>query len=110
MFMLSGDVKLQLMGAQSAGVLYRQCYIGGGAGGTGGTAPPPNDGVGGTMHSGPPNSDTSGLWTKHTVFGKTLLRVTKFERTFLERVSVAGSFGHPMTKMLSASGGLRPPP
>jgi len=33
--------------------------IGGGAGGAGGTAPP-NDGVGGTMHSGPPNSDTSG--------------------------------------------------
>jgi len=27
--------------------------------GTGGTCPP-NDGVGGTMHSGPPNSDTSG--------------------------------------------------
>jgi len=48
---LSGDVKLQLMGAQSAGVLYRQGYIGGGAAGAGGTAPL-NDGVGGTMHSG----------------------------------------------------------
>ena len=26
----------------------------------GGAQPPPNDGVGGSMHSGPPNSDTSG--------------------------------------------------
>jgi len=36
--------------------------IGGGAGeGAGGVQPPPpNDGVVGTMHSGPPNSDTSG--------------------------------------------------
>ena len=33
--------------------------IGGGAGGTGGHRPPMT-GLGGTMHSGPPNSDTSG--------------------------------------------------
>jgi len=38
-----------------------------------------------------------------------LLRVTKFERTFWKGAKFAGSFGQPMTKMLSASRGLRPP-
>ena len=36
----------------------------------GGAQAPPNHVVGGTMHSGPPNSDTSGPVTKHTVFVK----------------------------------------
>jgi len=66
-------------------------FIGGGAGGT----QPPNDGVGGTMHSGPPNSDTSG--PKQSIL---------LSRT---AAKFAGYVGHPMTKMLSASGGLRPP-
>ena len=64
--------------------------IGGGAAGHW----PPNDGVGGTMHSGPPNSDISGP-QQNILFSQT---GAKF----------AGSVGHPITKMLSASGGLCP--
>ena len=64
-------------------------------GGRAGGHRPPNDGVGGTMHSGPPNSDISGP-QQNILFSQT---GAKF----------AGSIGHPMTKMLSASGGLRPP-
>ena len=76
--MLSGDVKLQLMGAQSVGVLYRQCYIGGRAGE--GHSPP-------MTGLGVPCTLSPQLWqqwtvTKHTFFGKT------FRRTFLERGSI----------------------
>jgi len=56
---LSGDVKLQLMGAQSAAVLYRQCYIGGETGRPG-AQPPPVTGLGAPCTLGPHNSDTSG--------------------------------------------------
>jgi len=85
---LSGDVKLQIMGAQSAGVLYRQCYIGGGAGGgeaRGTTAQAPMTGLG---HHAlcPPPTLTPVDRNKAYGFGKTLLRVTKFDGAFLENV------------------------
>ena len=127
-------------------------------------------GLGAPCTLGPPNSDTSGPLTKHTVFGKitklflvipvssataersflamrrlkTYLRsimsterlnsvitlhvhkdlldciddsavvknfvaCNEVRKDILERAKFAGSVGHPMTKMLSASGGLCPP-
>ena len=59
------------------------------------------------MHSRPPTLTPVDL-NKAYCFWYTLLRVTKFERTFWKGAKFAGSVGHPITKMLSASGGLRP--
>ena len=51
---------LPCSGFAAVGPVPEDISIGGGATGGRGGHRPPNDGVGGTMHSGPPNSDTSG--------------------------------------------------
>jgi len=54
------------------------------------------------MHSGPPNSDNSGPQ-------QSILFSVTIKGHFWIGAKFAGSIGHPLTKMLSASEGLCPP-